>query len=359
MILLSSEVHSKVKLLVLALLLASLELFIPRIPVAPWLKPGLANVITILWIYRYGLRDTILFGFLRVWILSLFFGFSFFTVSLGLTGMSFSVFGMWLAIQLVKKGFLGLLSVGVVGALLHNLGQLALIKPLMGEVFTVRSQLVIMFPASLVFGILTSYISYRLIKRDWPKDCPCFVRDKKCEVAPVRRVNVLFSSLLFGAAILLFYQKSILIVGLFGVAVLLLACIVENSFYKAIKPVKRAWLFLLCIFLTFLPFSSLDRILLALTQVSKVGGWLLMTSLFRVVQFDRILFSLLQRVFKGFAPTLDAALLVVEIFPAVIDSSKLLKQFLLKKRGEAFLTTMTGKVDELIREELEVSGPDK
>lgn len=349
--LLSAKVSSRVKLLILALLLAALEVFIPRLPFAPWLKPGFANAVTIVWLYRYGFTDALLFGLLRTWVLSLFFGFSFFTVSLGISGMVLSVSGMWILMQLSKRGVLGLFSVGVAGALLHNMGQLLVVVPMLGDVFSLENQMQFMFPASLVFGGITSYVAQRLILRDWPGHTSIQYEVSEKGKAPGRK-QYLFSILLLLSAFALFYIHSIVAVSIFLLVVFALGRTVEGGVGPLLKPLRRSWLFLLCIFLSFLPYETHERLLLAMMHVLKIVTWLTMTTLFRYVQFDIIMFTWLKKIFRSYSHTLDAAVLVVEIFPSILDSSKIIKSLIFRKKQKGILTLLTGEVDSLVAEEL-------
>src|SRR5512133_1070105 len=80
------ETVEKTLWILIALSLSAIEMLLPRIPFLPWLKPGLANCITLLWIIRYGTIDAVLFSFLRTWIISFYFGFSFITFMLSTGG---------------------------------------------------------------------------------------------------------------------------------------------------------------------------------------------------------------------------------------------------------------------------------
>ena len=73
----SRTVVLKTALLLVAITINTLELFLPRIPFLPWVKPGLANCVTILWIIRYGAIDALFFSFLRIWMVGFYVGFSF------------------------------------------------------------------------------------------------------------------------------------------------------------------------------------------------------------------------------------------------------------------------------------------
>jgi len=111
--------------LLLAVALNTLELFIPRIPFLPWLKPGLANCITMIWIIEFGMVDSLMYTLVRVWISSFYFGFSLVTVFLALSGGLFSTAVMGCAWNLLgRRRLMGTVGMGIIGALSHNTGQL-------------------------------------------------------------------------------------------------------------------------------------------------------------------------------------------------------------------------------------------
>ena len=119
-----SELTKKAVWLLIAVALNALELFIPRIPILPWLKPGLANSITIIWLVKYGLNDAILYTILRTWISGFYFGFSFVTLTLSLSGGIAASLAMGLAWKLFgKRGHLGTVGIGITGAVFHNLAR--------------------------------------------------------------------------------------------------------------------------------------------------------------------------------------------------------------------------------------------
>jgi hypothetical protein len=64
----SPDIAAKTALLLLAVGLNAFEYLLPRIPVFPWLKPGLANIVTIVWIIRWGAADALVFSIVRSWI---------------------------------------------------------------------------------------------------------------------------------------------------------------------------------------------------------------------------------------------------------------------------------------------------
>ncbi len=88
----------KACLLLLSVSLAALELFIPRVPLLPWLKPGLANIVAVAWVVLYGPRDALLYVLIRSWLIGFYFGFSLISLLLGTAGGMCAVLGMSLEI---------------------------------------------------------------------------------------------------------------------------------------------------------------------------------------------------------------------------------------------------------------------
>ena len=155
----STSVRKTVWLL-LGVALNTLELFLPRIPLLPWLKPGLANSITMLWIIRYGLTDALIYTTIRVWISSFYFGFSLITMGLALSGGLLSTAAMGIAWKtLGRKNLLGTVGLGITGAVMHNTGQLAAVYFLLTRNRAIFYQLPFMGIAALFFGGLIGLIA--------------------------------------------------------------------------------------------------------------------------------------------------------------------------------------------------------
>ena len=149
----NDRVATKTVWLLFAVALNALEFFIPRIPFFPWLKPGFANIITIIWIIEFGAVDAVLYSLLRVWVVGFFFGFSLLTMSLAMCGGVLSTVAMSLLwAGLGKKRMLGTVGLGVCGALFHNLGQIVAVYGLMTSNPRLFLQIPIMLIASVIFG---------------------------------------------------------------------------------------------------------------------------------------------------------------------------------------------------------------
>lgn len=130
--------------------LHSIEAFIPT-PV-PWLRLGLANIITLITLYQYGLRAGMTVTLTRVFVRSLLAGTFLgpaFVMSLG--GGVASALVMWAMISVFRR-HLGIVSLSVFGALTHNIVQLFLAYFL----FVRRIEaILIISPVILSFGIIT------------------------------------------------------------------------------------------------------------------------------------------------------------------------------------------------------------
>ena len=130
--------------------LHSIEAFIPT-PV-PWLRLGLANIITLLTLYMYGLRAGMIVTLTRVFIRSLLAGTFLgpaFVMSLG--GGVASTLVMW-AMYSVFRRQMNIVILSVFGALTHNIVQLFLAYFL----FVRRIEaILIVSPIILFFGVIT------------------------------------------------------------------------------------------------------------------------------------------------------------------------------------------------------------
>ena len=136
--------------LLVAVALNALEFF-PRLPFFPWLKPGLANAVTMIWIIKYGTADAVLYTILRSWISGFYFGFSFLTLALSLSGGITATLAMGAVWRILgSKGLLGTVGIGITGALFHNAGQLATVYFLVVHNFSVFYQIPFMAAASIL-----------------------------------------------------------------------------------------------------------------------------------------------------------------------------------------------------------------
>lgn len=110
--------------LAVGIILAIFETYIPR-PL-PWAKPGLANVVTLVLIYLFGLKEAILVNCSRVVLVNFMTGgFAGPAFWLALTASLFSALTMFGFVRLAAKKT-GPLGVSMAGAYMHILVQLLL-----------------------------------------------------------------------------------------------------------------------------------------------------------------------------------------------------------------------------------------
>ncbi len=105
-----------------ALVLAWLEAILPPIYTAvPGIKMGLPNLVILFVLYRFGLRDAITVSAVRILIVAILFG-NFMTLTYSVAGAGISLLMMAL---LKKTDRFSSVGVSIVGAVCHNLGQIA------------------------------------------------------------------------------------------------------------------------------------------------------------------------------------------------------------------------------------------
>lgn len=146
-----------------ALALHSFESLLPT-PI-PWLKLGLANIITLTTLFIYGIRAAIMVTFIRVILSSLFTGTFLgpaFILSLG--GGVTSTLIMGLVLSAAPRLF-STIGLSLVGALFHNIAQLVLAYFL----FIQRIEAILLISPLIIFlgtltGIVNGAVSDLLIK---------------------------------------------------------------------------------------------------------------------------------------------------------------------------------------------------
>lgn len=133
----------------LALVLGWLESLVPVTPVFPGIKLGLANVVTILVLYRFGWKEASCVSVLRVGLSNVLFGnLSVFFYSLA--GAGFSLLAM---IFLKKTDKFSPIGVSVAGGVMHNAGQL-----LMAVILMENGVILYYFPILAIAGVISGVL---------------------------------------------------------------------------------------------------------------------------------------------------------------------------------------------------------
>lgn len=137
-------------LVAMSLVLHIFENMIPVPFITPGAKLGLANIITVIALYTLNYKETFLVLFLRI-LLSVMFGGSISRLIYSLSGAILSYLSM-VVIKNIGKNHVSIIGVSSVGAVFHNIGQLAA-AALVVNTFGVMLYLPIMTIAGVGTGI--------------------------------------------------------------------------------------------------------------------------------------------------------------------------------------------------------------
>lgn len=133
----------------LAIALSVLERFIPMNFVAPGIKLGIANSISLICLYLYGFRCTFLVFLVRVFIVAFAFG-GLSSLMYSFTGGFLSLLAMFLCIKLLKEK-MSPVGISVIGSFFHNFGQVLVLAFISKNIVVAR----FWFPVLIYIGILT------------------------------------------------------------------------------------------------------------------------------------------------------------------------------------------------------------
>jgi heptaprenyl diphosphate synthase len=341
----SNEIVSKTVLILLAVGLNGLELLIPRIPLFPWFKPGFANIITIIWIIRYGTVDAILYTILRSWISGFYFGFSLITLTLSVSGGIVATAGVGVLWHLLgKRQILGSIGLAISGAIMHNSAQLLVVYLLFMRNDSVFYQVPLMMIASIVFGGLTGFMVPYVKDILDARVCKGTIRESAdLPKMEIRKTDIVASLLVLGCCVGLFLIEKISIVviaaGLFSIA----AFFVEKKQVRIfIYPLRFKYLFLL-IFLTytlftggkrvlFLPFGTEEGFYSAAIQMLRLWAWIEAGVVLNRFKCNDLFYLLLSKIFPANKNTLSGGFDALLYFPEILSQKN--KESV--KRGQIF-----------------------
>ena len=143
----------------LALIFSYLEAIIPYNPGIPGVKLGIANVVTVIALYRFGPKDAAAVSVIRIFVAGLLFN-GLFGMLYSLAGAALSLIGM---IALKKTGLFSVTGVSMAAGVLHNLGQLLMAAALIDDLRIFFYFPVLMF-SGIAAGILVGVISVLVLK---------------------------------------------------------------------------------------------------------------------------------------------------------------------------------------------------
>ena len=353
--------------LLAAVAINALELAIPRLPFLPWLKPGFANIITVLWIVKFGFKDALLYTALRVWISGFYFGFSLFTFSLSLSGglLSTAVMSLlWMAFG--KRKLVGTVGLAIAGALFHNAGQLAVVYFMMAQNMRLFSQVPFMLGAAMIFGGMAgALVPY--IARNFGSE-----PDKASRAFSLYpRQNVMFTDKAIVTITLLasvsFVFVTNFLVLIIAAAVFSLAALILNpkKLNVLIYPLRFYMLFLFIGFMHLffsygtrfetLPFITHEGLSAFVKQSLRLWCWLQAAHIFKRFHFHQLFFSALHKIFPDKSATLEAGMIALEHFPEIariVKSNKKtpITKLLLKPKAvlTVYVEEMKGRISNII-----------
>lgn len=323
----------KTTLLLVAITVNAFEMFLPRIPFLPWLKPGFANCVTIVWIIRYGGVDALFFSMLRIWLVGFYFGFSFITLSLSMSGGILATCAMgilWYALG--RRGLIGVIGIAVTGAVFHNFGQLTGVYFLLAYNPYLFYQVPFMIGASLLFGSIVGVLSQMLDRLSYNEQNR--IGDMLIPLPENRHVSgkySIISVIMLGLSISLVFIDSRTVLIIFAILITSMVQVVMGGSLNALFfPIRRFWLmfiFVACLLLflpygkkmTWMPWITYEGVEATSKQWLRLWTWLQISFIFTRFNFHHVVFRALNSLFKSKRSTLYAGLLAVEDFPAVFD----------------------------------------
>lgn len=147
----------------LGLIVFMFESYIPR-PL-PWLKPGLANIASLLALYLFGFQSAMIVIILRVILGSLLLG-SFLNPAflLSMAGGISATLVMAFMLKYCSR-FFSIVGISISGAVVHNIVQLILVMLFVVNQYTILYLMPVMILSSLFSGTVVAVISHFLIER--------------------------------------------------------------------------------------------------------------------------------------------------------------------------------------------------
>ncbi|MGN0435144.1 MAG: Gx transporter family protein [Wujia sp.] len=144
-------------LIALSLVLSYLESFLPVFTAVPGIKLGLANIVTIISLYRLGIKPTVMISLGRILLAGILFG-NPMVIIYSLAGAAFSILVMCV-VRVI--GFFSVSGVSICGAVAHNLGQLIVAAIVLENANIMYYMAVLAISgtvAGVIIGILSAYI---------------------------------------------------------------------------------------------------------------------------------------------------------------------------------------------------------
>ena len=145
----------------LALLLSYVEMLLPPIITSvPGIKMGLPNIVLVLILYRFGIKEAAIVSFIRLLIVTILFG----NISMLLYSLAGAVLSLAVMGILKKLDFLSTVGVSVAGAIMHNVGQI-IVAMLLMQTSEIGYYMIVLSITGTVAGIFIGLCGALLYKR--------------------------------------------------------------------------------------------------------------------------------------------------------------------------------------------------
>ena len=147
----------------LAMVMSFVESLIPPLAAIPGIKIGLANLVTVFILYKLGMKYAVSINLVRILLSSILFG-NLQVFVFSLAGACLSLLGMFI---MKKTGLFSVISVSILGGILHNIGQITV-----ACFWTSTPEVVFYLPvllisgtvAGTVIGLLAGFVTKKLEK---------------------------------------------------------------------------------------------------------------------------------------------------------------------------------------------------
>lgn len=145
----------------LALLLSYVEMLLPPIFTGvPGIKMGLPNIVIILILYRFGIKEAAIVSFVRLLIVSVLFG----NITMLWYSLAGAVFSLAVMGILKKLDILSTVGVSVAGAIMHNVGQM-IVAMLLMQTSEIGYYMIVLSITGTIAGIFIGLCGALLHKR--------------------------------------------------------------------------------------------------------------------------------------------------------------------------------------------------
>lgn len=133
-----------------AIIISYVETLIPINLGIPGVKPGFANMVIIVALYLYGIREAGIINFIRILVVGFMFG-NVISIVFSIAGAIFSLIIMWIIKRIPD---ISMIVVSICGGVAHNIGQI------MAAMFiTTVYSLTYYIPFLIISGIITGAIT--------------------------------------------------------------------------------------------------------------------------------------------------------------------------------------------------------